>query len=238
MGDSIVVDGVRLVYDVAGDPGAPNMVLLHALGDSRADWAPVMARFAREHRVHAVDLRGHGDSDRPGAYSFRAMCADVVAMLDGLGLSDVRLVGHSMGGVVAYLVALARPDLVTRLVVEDVPPPYRRERPLPERPDGPVGFDWAVVPAIVGAVNAGDPQLWAALAGITAPTLLIGGGQDSHIPQNLLADAAARIPDATVVTIPAGHNVHAARPDDFADTVLDWAASGRPARTFGAGSLP
>ena len=217
-----MVNGVRLGYDVTGEPDAPPMVLLHALGDSRADWAPVLARFARHHRVYAVDQRGHGDSDRPGVYSFDALCADAVAFLDALELTGVTLVGHSMGGVVTYRVALARPDLVSRIVVEDVPPPYRRDRPLPERPAEPIGFDWAVVPAIVGAVNAGDPRLWAALATITAPALIIGGGPDSHIPQDLLADAADRIPDATFRTIPAGHNVHAGRPDEFADTVLGW----------------
>jgi 3-oxoadipate enol-lactonase len=222
--NSIVVGGVRLVYDVTGDPGAPPMVVLHALGDSRADWAPVLARFTPGHRVYAVDLRGHGDSDRPGTYSFPAMCADVLGLLDELRLTDIVLVGHSMGGVVAYLVALARPELVTRLVIEDVPPPYRRDRPVPEQPAEPTGFDWAVVPAIVGAVNAGDPRLWSALPRITAPTLVIGGGPDSHVPQDLLADVAARIPDCTLVTIPAGHNVHAARPDEFADAVLNWSA--------------
>lgn len=221
MGD-IVVNGIRLTYDVTGEPDAPPMVLLHALGDSRADWAPVLARFARWYRVYALDQRGHGDSDRPGGYSFDALCADVVAFLDTLGLTGVTLVGHSMGGVVTYRAALARPDLVSRIVVEDVPPPYRRDRPVAQRPDEPVGFDWAVVPAIVTAVNAGDPELWAALATITAPALIIGGGPDSHIPQDLLADAAGRMPDATLRTIPAGHNVHAGRPDEFADTVLDW----------------
>lgn len=222
---TVMVNGLRLVYDVAGAPDAPPMVLLHALGESRADWAPVLPRFAQQYRVYAVDQRGHGDSDRPGSYSFDALAADAVALLDALGLTDVLLVGHSMGGIVTYRTALARPDLVTRIVVEDAPPPYQRHRPVPERPDQPLDFDWAVVPAIVGAVSAGDPRLWAALATITAPALVVGGGPDSHIPQDVLADAAARIPDSTFVTIPAGHLVHATRPDEFAGTVLDWAAA-------------
>ncbi|HEX5120196.1 MAG TPA: alpha/beta fold hydrolase [Pseudonocardiaceae bacterium] len=223
--NDIVINGVRLVYDIAGEPDAPPMVLLHALGDSRADWAPVLARFAARYRVYAVDLRGHGDSDRPGEYTFGAMCADTVGLLDALGLTDVVLVGHSMGGVVTYRVAVARPDLVARIVIEDAPPPYHRDRPVPDRPDGPLAFDWAVVPAIAGAVSAGDPELWAALATITAPTLIIAGGPESHVPQDLLADVAGRIPHATLRTIPAGHNVHAARPHEFAHAVFDWATT-------------
>lgn len=215
-------DGVRIAYETAGSDDAPAMVLLHALGERAADWLPVVPRFARHFRVFAVDLRGHGESDRPGAYSFELMRDDVLAALDELELPTVTLVGHSMGGAVAYLVASRQPDRVTRLVVEDAVPPYHRDRPVPERPDEPLDFDWAVVPAVVGQVNAGDAAAWAALAAITAPTLLIGGGPDSHIPQHLLAEVAGRIPRSTLVTIPAGHEVHASRPAEFADQVLDW----------------
>jgi 3-oxoadipate enol-lactonase len=73
-------------------------------------------------------------------------------------------------------------------------------------------FDWAVVPAIINQVNEGNPAAWEGLVAITAPTLLIGGGPESHIPQDKLAAVAARIPRCDLVTIPAGHHVHAGRP--------------------------
>jgi 3-oxoadipate enol-lactonase len=85
---------------------------------------------------------------------------DVEAAIDKLGLTEVTLVGHSMGGAVALLVAMGRPDLVGRLIVEDVSPPYPRDRAIPERPEGALDFDWAVVPAIVTQVNAGDQAAW------------------------------------------------------------------------------
>ena len=221
----IAAGGIHLAYEVSGLPGAPPMVLLHALGERGRDWAPVAGRFAGRFRVFALDLRGHGDSDWPGTYSFQAMRDDVVDALDQLGLGAVTLVGHSMGGGVAYLVAMQRPDLVGRLIVEDVSPPFPRDRAIPDRPAGPLDFDWAVVPAIVGQVNRGDPAAWDGLAAITAPTLLIGGGPASHIPQGKLAAAAARIPRCDLVTIPAGHLVHAERPAEFASVVLDWLGS-------------
>jgi 3-oxoadipate enol-lactonase len=139
-----------------------------------------------------------------------------------LGLRRVILIGHSMGGTVAYLIAIARPDLVDRLIVEDAPPPFARDRAIPERPAGPLDFDWPVVPAIVSQVNQGDPETWNRLTTITAPTLLIGGGAQSHISQDRLAAVADRIPSCNRVTISAGHHVHSACPAEFADAVLDW----------------
>lgn len=127
-----------------------------------------------------------------------------------------------MGGVVAYLVAMRRPGRVGRLVVEDVPPPFPREGAIPDRPARSLDFDWAVVPAIIAQVNAGDQAAWDGLGAIIAPTLLIGGGPQSHIPQDKLEEVAALIPCCDLVTIPAGHPVHEARPTEFAGAVLGW----------------
>jgi 3-oxoadipate enol-lactonase len=198
------------------------MVLLHGLGERAAGWQPVIPAFAPHFRMFALDMRGHGDSDWPGTYSFQLMCDDVVAVLDGLGLGQVTLVGHSMGGAVALLAAMQQPDRVARLVVEDATPPYPRDRAIPSRPGGPLDIDWPVVPAIIGAVNAGDTAAWAGLPAITAPTLLVGGGPRSHVRQDKLAEAAALIPHGELVTIDAGHNVHAERPAEFAAAVLGW----------------
>lgn len=123
--------GVRLSYRVLGAPGnPPPLLLLHALGESGSDWAPVDAELARYFRVYAPDLRGHGESDWPGTYSFGLMARDVTSWLDKLGLDKVVLAGHSMGAGVAYLIAMGQPGRVRRLVIEDAAPPYRRDRPV------------------------------------------------------------------------------------------------------------
>ncbi len=217
-----LADGVTISCHVSGDPDAPALVLLHALGEQAASWDQVVPSFTSRFRVVNVDLRGHGASDWPGTYSFELMRDDVIAVLDDLGLRDVILVGHSMGGTVAYLIAQAQPSRIARLVVEDAPPPFPRTRPVPARPAGPLSFDWAVVPAIVEEVN--DPSLrwWTHLPDITAPTLLIGGGPTSHIAQDKLVEVARAIPQCTVVTIPAGHEVHESEPDAFCEALLSW----------------
>ena len=224
----VPVDGIELAYDESGRRDAPPAVLLHALGEAAEDWADLARRLAVDHRVLALDLRGHGDSDRPGEYSGALMADDVVAALDALEVRDAVLVGHSLGGVVAFRVAAARPDLVSLLVVEDVCPPYDRERPLPQRPEGvELPFDWDVVPAIAAESGVTDRAAWDALASIEAPTLLVGGGPTSHVPAERLDEVVERVPDCTLVTLDGGHHVHRAEPERFAEAVLGWLADRR-----------
>ncbi|GAA3108173.1 alpha/beta fold hydrolase [Streptosporangium carneum] len=219
---TVAVGGVQLACQVSGAPEAPPLVLLHSLGEDATDWDGVAPAFARHWRVHVLDLRGHGRSDWPGDYSLELMRDDVVGFLDALGLDRVSLVGHSMGGIVAYLLAEDHPERVERLVLEDVPPPFPREPTTPERPDGLLPYDWATVLAIRKQVDDPDPAWWARLGEITAPTLLIGGGPRSHVPQDRIAEMARRIPDSLTVTIAAGHMVHAARPREFTEAVLGF----------------
>lgn len=87
-------------------------------------------------------------------------------------------------------------------------------------------YDWAVVPAILAQLNDPDPAWWAELPAITAPTLVIGGGSTSPVPQQLLAKLAGLVPDATLVTIEgAGHAVHRNRPAEFLAAVWSFLSS-------------
>jgi 3-oxoadipate enol-lactonase len=221
------LDGLGLAYDVYGAAGAPPLVLLHALGESRRDWPGVAERLAQDFSVFAVDLRGHGDSDWPGTYSCRLMADDVARLLDQLGLRSVTVLGHSLGGVVAYLLAERRPDLVGRLVIEDICPPFHRERPALERPDDDLPFDWAAVLALRSEAERDDEELWRRLRSISAPTLLVGGGPESPVPAERLRAVAERIPVCELVEIPAGHYVHRERPDEFLEVVVGWLARHR-----------
>ncbi|MBT2366034.1 hypothetical protein J7E88_12120 [Streptomyces sp. ISL-10] len=83
------------------------------------------------------------------------------------------------------------------------------------RPDGPLDFDWPLVPATDAELNEPDPAWWGRLESIKAPTLVIAGGPASSVPQDRLAALAARIPGARLVTVDAGHLVHETRPEEF-----------------------
>ncbi|WP_190169395.1 alpha/beta fold hydrolase [Streptomyces mirabilis] len=223
---TVDVGGVRLVCQVWGQESAAPLVLLHALGENSTDWAEVMPALARGRRVYALDLRGHGRSDWPGEYSLALMRADVLRFLDVLGLGTVDLIGHSMGGIVAYLLAQERPERVSRLVLEDVPVPRPREKTTPTRPDGELTFDWDMVVAIRRQIDAPDPAWLEGLSRITADTLVLAGGPASHVPQDGIAELARRVPGGRVVTIPVGHLIHSAAPQQFTEAVCAFLDKG------------
>lgn len=120
------VNGIA-VYDLGGPADALGLLLLHGYSDSGQCWGGAVQRWSDRYRLWSLDARGHGRSERfipeqLAGWPPTVMVHDTVAVLEHLaghtGPAPV-LVGHSMGGGVAASVALARPDLVTGIVLED-----------------------------------------------------------------------------------------------------------------------
>ncbi|RQM71364.1 alpha/beta fold hydrolase [Aeromonas jandaei] len=100
----------------------PAVILIHGLFGS-LDNLGLLARALGEHyRVISVDLRNHGTSFRSDDMSYPAQAADILALMDHLGLDQVAIVGHSMGGKVGMQLAKLAPARVSRLVVADMAP--------------------------------------------------------------------------------------------------------------------
>lgn len=115
-------ENVRLRARVTGAPAAPALLLLHGLGeDADVWWERGWARaLSRRRRVIAFDARGHGASSKPhhrDRYDDRARVADALAVLDALGCDDADVVGYSMGGWTALLLAAREPRRVRSLAV-------------------------------------------------------------------------------------------------------------------------
>ena len=110
------VNGVDLHYETAGD--GPPLLFLHGLGSSTRDWEFQMAEFAQSHRVIAMDVRGHGHSAKPpGPYTVKLFSQDVVALLRALNAVPAHIVGLSMGGMIAFQMAVDSPEAVRSLVI-------------------------------------------------------------------------------------------------------------------------
>ncbi|MGD0018685.1 MAG: alpha/beta hydrolase [Candidatus Limnocylindrales bacterium] len=112
--------GGRLaVLDFGGD--GPGMLLLHGLTGRATTWAGTARRLTRAFHVVAIDQRGHGASDRFGSYSRDDYVEDAAAAIRELGLAPAVVLGHSMGGLNAWVLAARHPQLVAGLVIEDMP---------------------------------------------------------------------------------------------------------------------
>lgn len=107
----------------ATEYGAGNPVaILHGLFGSARNWAGIAQRLGAHHRVIAFDLRNHGVSPWADTMDYAAMAEDVRAAMAARGHERFALIGHSMGGKAAMVLALTNPDVVERLIVVDIAP--------------------------------------------------------------------------------------------------------------------
>lgn len=104
--------------------GSP-IVLIHCFTCAINYWNKMMPALARQHRVVAIDLLGHGGSEKPKSGYSVSNQADLIAQaLAKLGVSDAEVVGHSLGGAVAVALAQQSPALVNRVFIVDTPPTH------------------------------------------------------------------------------------------------------------------
>ena len=232
-------DGVRLHYDLHGDPGdRPVLLLSHGFSASGRMWDQNVAALAHDRLVLTWDMRGHARSDAPddpAAYGVEQSVGDMIAFLDVLDATRVVLGGMSLGGYLSLAFHARHPDHVAALVLVDTGPGFRRDASreqwngfaeqtaqalerdgfaaLPARPEveeHPAAHGLAHTARRVMAQR--DTRVIDSLERIVVPTLVIVGAEDS----NFLGAAdymAAKIPGARKVVLDgAGHaaNIDAA----------------------------
>jgi len=131
----VSVDGVRIHYLRWGHGPSP-IVVLHPNSHCAGVWTPLAERLAGDQfTVIAVDLRGHGSSDKPAdGYHWAQMRQDIVTLFRSLDLHDVLLVGHSRGGGVSLLTAAALPERIRGVLVYEPTIPFRPD--VAPRPAG------------------------------------------------------------------------------------------------------
>lgn len=108
-----------LYYEWHGPEDGEVLILSAGLGGSGSYWAPNLAAFAERYRVLLYDHRGTGRSDRalPDSVSIEDMAADLLALMDALGVGRAHILGHALGGMIGLVLARAAPERVDRLVV-------------------------------------------------------------------------------------------------------------------------
>lgn len=120
---------LQLVFEDLGD--GPPVVVLHGLFGSSRNWRGIARALSAEHRVICVDLRNHGRSPWIGSMTYSEMADDVRALIRSEGLDRPVVIGHSMGGKTAMVLALESPESVGRLIVVDIAPVSYADRLTP-----------------------------------------------------------------------------------------------------------
>jgi pimeloyl-ACP methyl ester carboxylesterase len=112
-------DGVNLAYLDIGS-GEPALVFIHGWCCNQAMWRNQIEEFAAKHRILAVDLRGHGESDKPDQdYEIAGFVDDTTWLMREIGLDRPVIIGHSMGGVTTLNLLRKHPDIARAVLLVD-----------------------------------------------------------------------------------------------------------------------
>jgi len=104
----------------------PPLLIVHGITNSARGWSFVCEQLSDEHDVFAVDLRGHGESDKPEhGYNAADYSKDLAGAIDALGIVPTAVLGHSLGARASARLAADRPELVERLILVDPPSEHR-----------------------------------------------------------------------------------------------------------------
>jgi pimeloyl-ACP methyl ester carboxylesterase len=239
-----------LRFAVRGPEDAPPLLLLHGLGDSLAGWSQLAGPLSRRHRLHLIDLPGHGLSHRPPDWKFSTLLAGVAHY--ARELRDPILLGHSLGGWIALKLAAAQAVKPRRIVLvnpggaalareewapfvelisardrEGVQRYFERaffRAPMLLRlfPSEIVKAMWADCSrGILGAVEDGDFLRASDLAELQAPVRLVWGTSDRMLPDGTFDFFRRALPRAEITLLEkAGHLPHLEAPRALARALL------------------
>lgn len=127
----INVNGLNIHYRDWGDPQLPPLLILHGSGNAHSrSWDNVAVALVDRYRVIVPDLRGHGESSwaPESDYTWQVFLKDALSLISDLGINQIALCGHSLGGRVAYMLASRYPERVSRLVIVEADPYDPQER--------------------------------------------------------------------------------------------------------------
>ena len=110
-----------LNYMTFGDEKSPPVMIVHGLYGSGRNWGVIAKRLSDQFFVITVDLRNHGDSPWLDTHNYHVMADDLVEVINSLNIKP-NIIGHSMGGKAAMVLALKRPNLVRNLIIADIAP--------------------------------------------------------------------------------------------------------------------
>ncbi|MBL6966182.1 MAG: alpha/beta fold hydrolase [Anaerolineales bacterium] len=117
----ITLNAIELFYEIHG-AGEP-LLLIHGLGSSSRDWEYQLPAFTEHYQVITCDVRGHGQSAKPpGPYNVPMFADDIIQLMQALDIAPAHVLGISMGGMIAYQLAVDHPEMVKSLIAVNCNP--------------------------------------------------------------------------------------------------------------------
>ncbi|MDQ3856181.1 MAG: alpha/beta hydrolase [Chloroflexota bacterium] len=227
MGEYIELPGVKTWYEVEGE--GDSILLLHGGFCTNETWGLQRADFAANHRVFLPERRAHGHTpDVEGRLSYHDMAKDTIDFLTSVVGSPAHLVGWSDGGIVALLVAIARPDLVRKIAVTGANFKPAPEIGMAEMLDGlnADAPDMAMFRAMYEAASPDGPEHWPIVVGklaemyrvepdisiedlgrISAPTLVLVGDDDVVTLEHTI-ELYRALPNSELAVVPGTSHAH------------------------------
>ncbi|MGF1470204.1 MAG: alpha/beta fold hydrolase [Rubrobacteraceae bacterium] len=229
-------NGTNIYYEVEGE--GPPLVLVHGFSESLEGWREYgfTEPLKQDYRLVLIDARGHGKSDKPHdptSYGLRQRPADVVAVLDELGIEKAHYLGYSLGGWIGLGLTTYAPERLNSLIVGGAQP-YGQSMELFRQALGGGIVGWVAVaeqmagsasPAMKERLLGNDvealrasladdrPDISDTLSDVEIPCLLYAGGADPICP--LVEKCAEELPDATFFSMPGLNHIQAAIRSDL-----------------------
>jgi pimeloyl-ACP methyl ester carboxylesterase len=219
----IELNGIELHYEIHGE-GKP-LLWLHGFLGCGADWQYVFKAPPDGYQLIAPDLRGHGASANPsGVFTFRQAAADVTALLRHLGLSRVKAIGLSGGGITLLHMATSEPAIIESMVIVSAPPYFPEQARAIQRQTSEALLGDATMAHMRRSHAFGEAQIQQLLAQsraladvyddvnftppylstIGADTLIVFGDSDPFYPVSLATELHAAIPRSRLWIVPGG----------------------------------
>lgn len=116
--------GITMKYVEMGQEDGEPLVLIHGMTDNSRSWSMIAPYFAETYHVYMIDLRGHGDSDKPDMrmYDTALYAADVANFMDEMEIESADFMGHSLGSMITQTLAINYPEKVEKIVLESTAP--------------------------------------------------------------------------------------------------------------------
>lgn len=236
-------DGASVHYEVHDSSSTVTPLLLtHGFGASTSMWRPNVGALSEQRRVITWDVRGHGatvTTPDPARYTHAACVADMVGILDALGIERAAIAGLSLGGYLSLCFHLEHPERVAALALFDTGPGFKNDdararwndyaastadalersgadalRTSPEV-DARANDPNALALAARGILAQHDASVISSLPSVAVPTLIVVGALDAAF-LNAAAYLASRVPDARLCEIAdAGHAANIDQPERF-----------------------